>query len=98
MPAMAKCLIVHTRSLLQRPVEILRDHYVHLTLTLVVAIGWTAAWARSVEPPNHRALFPALRRDEVARFVLERDQWRRDKTRLPRPSSIGLADAAEPER
>lgn len=70
----AKRLMMLPTALLRWGGDTLREHFVHLTIGLVIGTGWVSAWCRSVEPSYRRTLFPALRQEELDAFIRERDE------------------------
>ena len=64
-------------SLMRCALDAISAYFVHLTIAFAVGSMWALAWCQSVAPGHGRILFPALRKEDVARFIQERDgQWR----------------------
>jgi hypothetical protein len=86
MNAIAKRLAMLPINLLQHVGGALRVHLVHLTIAFVVGSCWIVGWSRSFDPVPPRFLFPALRKEDVARYVRERS-GRAVPVRTPQASS-----------
>lgn len=97
MTSIAKLLLRLPACLLRRSVETLREYLVHLMLATVVAAGWANARYRSLESAQPRMMFPALKEEELATIIQERDgrttgHFRGDATAT---ASEGPRDAGE---
>jgi hypothetical protein len=49
-----------------------RAHLVYLTIAFVFGSCWIIAWSRSIDPAARRFVFPALRKEDLARCMKER--------------------------
>lgn len=51
-----------------------RENMVYLTMVVVIGSGWIMAWCKSVDMSERQLVFPALRKDEIARFEQGHDR------------------------